>query len=389
MKTEYIQCKRCVMDNTSKHFTIHANGYCNFCNDFNKLAERTIFTNRDARYASALADIEEIKSRGKNKKYDCIIGVSGGVDSSYIALLAMDYGLRPLLVHFDNGWNDELAVKNIDNLVKYTSYDLYTYVIDWDGFRDMQRAYFEARVIDLEVPTDMFITGALYDVATKYGIKSILSGNNIWTEAILPYDWRYRRKLDYKNMSSIYEKFGTGKLKKIPHVGIDRRSLLEMRGYKWITLFDRLDFNDKKVKERMVKEFGYRIYPCKHFESVFTRFYQGYYLRKKFNIDKRKAHLSNLIMTDQITRESAVKELLEEPYEIERQLEDKKYIEKKWELNSEEFDRIMNQPAVEHSFYGEENERPSWYIYMFRYLKLVYLYKFAYPLKIKARPTAQ
>jgi len=386
MENNYQQCKRCVMDSTSKDFELDAEGNCNFCTNFLKTANKTIFRDRKERYDSVLRDIDEIKRKGKGKKYDCIIGVSGGIDSSYIALLAKDYALRPILVHFDNGWNDELAVMNIDNLVKYTGYDLYTYVIDWKGFSDMQLAYFKSRVIDLEVPTDMFITGALFEVAEKLGIKSIISGNNTWTEAILPFDWRYRRKLDFKNMKSIYEKFGQGKLKKIPHVSINRRSWLEQRGYKWIALFDRLDYNDKEVKQLMVNKFGYRVYPCKHFESVFTRFYQGHYLRKKYNIDKRKAHLSNLIMTDQITREEAIDELSHEPYDISKQMEDKIYVVKKWGITIEEFDRIMEQPRVEHSFYGEEDEKPSWYIYMFKYFKLVYLYKFAYPLKIKPRP---
>jgi len=382
----YQQCKRCVMDSTSKDFILDEVGNCNFCTHFLSYAKKNIFLERSERYKLAALDIEEIKRRGKGKKYDCIIGVSGGIDSSYITLLAKDYGLRPILVHFDNGWNDELAVMNIDNLVKHTGYDLYTYVIDWEGFRDMQLAYFKAGVIDLEVPTDMFIAGALYEVAEKFGVKSIISGNNVWTEAILPKDWRYPNKLDYKNMASIYEKFGRGKLKKIPHVSINRRFLFEMQGYKWVIFFDKLDYNDKEVKARLVKEFGYRVYPCKHFESVFTRFYQGYYLRKKYNIDKRKAHLSNLIMTNQITREEAVQELSHEPYELIKQMEDKEYVAKKWGISLEEFDRIMTQKPIEHSYYGEEHEKPSWYIYMFRYIKLVYLYKFAYPLKIKERP---
>lgn len=383
MVTEYKQCRRCVMDTTSKNIIFDEDGNCNYCNDFLKLANRTIFRDKAIRYASFDKDVEKIKKAGKGKKYDCIIGVSGGVDSSYIVLIAKDLGLRPLLVHFDNGWNDELAVNNIDNLVKHTGYDLYTYVIDWEGFKDMQLAYFKASVIDLEVPTDMFIFGALFEIAKKNKIKHIISGNNTWTEAILPKDWIYSRKFDFKNMSNIYTEFGNRKLKKIPHLDISRRVWNEIIGYKLITVFNRLDFNDTQVKERLIREVGYVVYPCKHFESVFTRFYQGYYLRKKFNVDKRKAHLSNLIMVGQKKKEDALKELISEPYELDRQAADKEYVEKKWGLSTKEFDEIMNKPNIAHSYYGEEEDKPSPIIQFIKYLKLVYLYKFAYPLGLE------
>lgn len=383
MDNNYRQCKRCVMDTTSRNIVFDEVGNCNYCNNFFKKAEKTIFRDRAIRYASINKDIEEIKKNGKGKDYDCIIGISGGVDSTYMVLLAKEFGLRPLLVHFDNGWNDELAVKNIDNLIKHTGFDLYTYVIDWEGFRDMQLAYFKASVIDLEVPTDMFIGGALFEVATKRKIKYILSGSNLWTEFIIPHDWIYNRKRDFKNMSAIYAKFGTGKLKKIPHLSINRRFWYEIIGYKQIPLFDRCDFNDTDVKKRLVEEVGYTVYPCKHFESVFTRFYQGYYLRKKFGIDKRKAHYSNMVVSGQMTREDAIEKLMHEPYEVSKQLADKEYVEKKWMLTDKEFDAIMSQPRIEHSFYGEEEEVPSWYIKFIHYLKMVYLYKFAYPLKLK------
>ena len=386
METTYKQCKRCVIDTTSKNIVFDSEGNCNYCTDYLKLANRTIFRSKEVRDASFDRDLKEIKSAGKNKKYDCILGVSGGVDSSYMVLVAKDLGLRPLLVHFDNGWNDESAVRNISSLVKHTGFDLHTYVIDWEGFRDMQLAYFKAGVIDLEVPTDMFIFGALYEVATKFGIKYILSGSNLWTEAILPKDWVYSRKYDFKNMTSIYQKFGMGKLKKIPHLSINRRFWYEIIGYKTIALFDRLDFNEKEVKERLVKDVGYIVYPCKHFESVFTRFYQGYYLRKKYGIDKRKAHLSNLIMTNQMSRADALAALEEEPYPMRDQMEDKDYVEKKWGLTPEQFEEIMLQPKVEHKFYGEEDVKPSWYLDLLHYFKMVYLYKFAYPLGIRQKP---
>jgi len=380
MNKQYKQCKRCVMDTTSVNITFDNEGNCNYCSNFLKQAQRTIFRPSELRYSILKNEIEEIKRKGKRKKYDCIIGVSGGIDSSYMVLLAKDYGLKPLLVHFDNGWDDELAVKNINNLVNYSGFDLYTYVIDWEGFKDMQKAYFKAGVIDLEVPTDMFIFGALYEIAKKYKIKTILSGNNLWTEAILPRDWIYARKFDFLNMKNIYGKFGNGLLKKIPHLSVNRRMWNELLGYKVLTIFEKLDFNQQQVKERLVSEVGYRVYPCKHFESVFTRFYQGYYLRNKFNIDKRKAHLSNLIMVNQLRKEDALNELTKEPYDVNKQKEDLEYVAKKWEYSIEEFNKIMYEKPVSHSFYGEEDDAPSWYLKLLKYLDLVYLYKIAYPL---------
>lgn len=381
MSTEYKQCKRCVMDTTSINIKFDEEGNCNYCSNFLKKAERTIFRDKNFRYTIFKKDIEEIKRKGKEKKYDCIIGVSGGVDSSYMVLLAKDYGLRPLLVHFDNGWDDELAVKNIDNLVQYSGFDLYTYVINWEGFKDMQKAYFKAGVIDLELPTDMFISGALFEIAKKHKVKSLLSGANQWTESILPRDWIYDRKNDFTNMTNIYKKYGNSILKNIPHYNVNRRLWNEILGYKSITVFENLEFNQEAVKQRLINEVGYRVYPCKHFESIFTRFYQGYYLRKKFNIDKRKAHLSNLIMVKQLTREKALEELQNEPYDIKNQQQDKEYVTKKWDYSIEEFDAVMNQPAVPHQFYGEEDEKAAWYLRFIKYIELVYLYKIAYPLK--------
>lgn len=382
MSIEYKQCKRCVMDTTSINITFDQEGNCNYCSHFLKEAEKGIFRDKTFRYNIFKKDIDDIKHKGKNQKYDCIIGVSGGIDSSYMVLIAKDYGLRPLLVHFDNGWDDELAVENINKLVKYSGFDLYTYVINWEGFKDMQKSYFKAGVIDLEVPTDMFIFGALFEIAKKYKIKYMISGNNQWTESILPRDWIYSRKFDFVNMQNIYKKFGNGILKKIPHLDINRRLWNSLLGYKSITIFENLEFNQNDIKQRLINEIGYTVYPCKHFESIFTRFYQGYYLRKKFNVDKRKAHLSNLIMINQLKREDALEELKNEPYPIDKQELDKEYVAKKWGYTIEEFDKIMNLPSVAHKFYGEENEKASWYLRLIKYLQLVYLYKIAYPLRI-------
>ncbi|HRD37351.1 MAG TPA: 7-cyano-7-deazaguanine synthase, partial [Bacteroidia bacterium] len=174
--TEYKQCVKCVMDTTTTLIKFDEEGVCNFCHDYDKLASKTVNRPKEERYKDFELSINEIKKWGVGKKYDCILGLSGGLDSSYMALIAKEYGLRPLLVHFDNGWNSEVAIKNIENIVNKTGFDLYTYVINWEEFKDLQIAYFKASVIDIEVPTDQLIFASLYKIAYERNIKYILSG---------------------------------------------------------------------------------------------------------------------------------------------------------------------------------------------------------------------
>lgn len=384
----YQQCTNCVMDTTSRLITFDDRGVCNFCKEYDGIAKKTVLRDRDFRYKIFQEDIDNIKEEGKNKPYDCILGLSGGIDSSYMALVAKDYGLRPLVVHFDNGWNSELAVKNIENIVNKLGFELFTYVINWEEFKDIQIAYFKASVVDIEVPTDQLIFAALYRIAKEKKIKFILSGSNIRTESIMPSDWCFFGKLDATNFDNIHKRFGKMKLKNLPRLGANAKMLYEnIFGIQTVTFFDKLDFDYKMVRERLVKEVDYVPYQYKHYESVFTRFYQGYILPKKFNIDKRKAHLSSLICSNQITREEALKELENPTYPIEQQLEDKAYILKKWEMSEKDFEDEMKKPRVEHEVYGHDKVNlMSKIIYR---LNLMYLYKIAYPLGLKKRKTAQ
>ncbi|MBK7311184.1 MAG: N-acetyl sugar amidotransferase [Sphingobacteriaceae bacterium] len=355
MSGGYKQCTRCVMDTTTALIVFDEKGVCNFCHDYDKHAAESVLRDRAIRYAEFDQLISEIKLQGKGKEYDCILGLSGGVDSSYLALIAHDQGLRPLVVHFDNGWDNELAVKNIQNIIQKLNYDMSTYVVDWNEFKDLQLAYFKASVIDLEVPTDQLIVATLYKLAKEHGIKSILNGNNFRTEYILPRDWIYSKKLDLVNLTNIHKKFGKIPLKNFPKIGInDRYRYQKVDGIRMATFFDKIDFNLNEVKERLIKELNWTPYPGKHYESIFTRFYQGYILLKKFNVDKRKAHLSSLICSGQITRAEALNELKLPPYPTELQMEDRNYVIKKWGLTEVEFDRIMAEKKVPHESYGEE-----------------------------------
>ncbi len=350
---KYQQCKRCVMDTTTSYIHFDETGICNFCTHYKIKLQKSVFDfSIEERGKKLNLLLNKIKKQGEGKDYDCILGISGGMDSSYLCILAKEWGLRPLVVHFDNGWNSDLAVTNINSILNKLGFELYTHVINWEQFKDLQLAYFKASVLDIEVPNDQLIFAALYKVAKEKGIKNIISGNNIYTEEILPYDWAFHHKFDLTNLNNIHKKFGTRDLKNFPTLSLKDRLSYKSQGIEMHTVFEYIDYNHNEIKRRLAEEFNYTFYECKHFESIFTRFYQGYILPKKWNIDKRKAHLSCLIMANFVTRSEAISELALPTYAIEKQMEDKTYVAKKWDLTEEEFDNIMNQAPVSHDIYG-------------------------------------
>ena len=353
-----MQCKRCILDNeTSTFVTFDEEGVCNYCRKYDRVMANPLYSDNSKRQARLELLVDRIKEKGKGKPYDCILGLSGGVDSTYLAYLTKELGLRPLAVHFDNGWNSELAVKNIESIVSTLGIDLHTYVIDWEEFKDLQLSYIKASVIDIEVPTDYLIFAALYRMAFKKGIKHVISGNNYVTELIMPGDWNYA-KFDKLNMLNIHKEFGTKKLKNFPMLGRYEKYCYDAMGYHTVYLLNLVDYEKKQIKELITNKLGWRDYGGKHFESVFTRFYQGYILPRKFNVDKRKAHLSNLICSGQITKEEALEELKQDYYPEALQNQDKEYVIKKFDLTAEEFDELMKMPPVPHSHYGSTLDHP-------------------------------
>lgn len=351
MNREYQICNRCVMDTTDPDIVFDENGICNHCtNAINQL--RKITFNSEQERANRLSEIvTHIKKTGKGKNYDCIIGLSGGVDSSYLAYVVVkQLGLRPLAVHVDNGWNSELAVQNIENIVKKLNIDLYTHVIDWEEFKDLQRAYLKASVIDLEVLSDNAIVVAIDKLLRKHKIEYFLIGHNYQAESIMPPSWLYFPKYDSLNIKSIYKKFGTGKhFKTYPLLNFF--SFLRYRYFNKTIAENILDLvpYKKDVAINILKEeFGWRDYGGKHYESRITQFYQAHILPTKFNIDKRKAHLSSLICSNQISRDDAMMELNKSLYNITTLEEDINYFIKKLELTKEEFNSIMNMPIRSH-----------------------------------------
>ena len=344
----YQQCALSVMDTIADPgIRFDEKGICNYYYEYLE-AESTRVLKGDAGKNYLHAIVEKIKADGKGKKYDCITGVSGGVDSTFLALQAKMLGLRPLIVHFDNGWNSELAVKNIQNIIDKLGFDLYTLVVDWEEFRDLQLAYLRASVVDIEVLTDHAINGTIYRLANQYGLKYILSGNNIVTEHVLPSHWVFN-KADDINIRDIHSKFGKNSLKTFPFFSFkERRLYTHVRGMETIPLLNYIPYNAAEAKETIIRELGWRDYGGKHYESVFTRFYQGYILPVKFKIDKRKAHLSNLIFSGQISKDTAIRDLKKPIYDPETLRQDKAFVLKKLELSEDEFDSLMQLPRREH-----------------------------------------
>lgn len=345
-------CTRLVVDTTDPDISFDSEGVCNYWHDYQRFLAG--LPTEEQRQTILEQTVKRIKLHGQKKKYDCILGLSGGVDSSYLAYLVTSLGLRPLVVHFDNGWNNELAVANIENICNKLNLPLQTFVMDWPEFRDLQRAYFKASVLDLEVPTDHMIFGALYKVARSHGIRFIISGNNYRTEWLLPKKWWYR-KFDLVNLRSIHKHFGERPLKHLPALGVYQAAWNQMC-YRMqdIKMLDLIDYRKQEAKDLLMSEFAWRDYGGKHFESIFTRFYQGYILPNKFNIDKRKAHLSNLILSGQLTRLEALKELEQPTYDPQLQQQDKRYVAKKLGFTEKEFEDILHLPNRRHEEFGTD-----------------------------------
>ncbi|PKP60583.1 MAG: N-acetyl sugar amidotransferase [Candidatus Altiarchaeales archaeon HGW-Altiarchaeales-1] len=338
-------CTRCVMDTSDPDIQFDEDGVCNHCRKYEKIMHCRVYSDEEKQQKlKHLAN--KIKEEGKNKEYDCIIGVSGGVDSTMVAYtVKKKLGLRPLAIHLDNGWDSELSIKNIEKICKVLDIDLFTHVLDWEEFKNIQLSFLKSSFINAEMPTDHAIMAVLFQVADEKRIPYIINGSNFTTEGILPNSWVYDVR-DWKFIEGIHRKFGKLKLKTFPHYGlIDMFYYLFIKSTKFVTILDYIDYNKKDAMKLIEKELGWKYYSGKHYESIFTRFYQGYILPKKFKIDKRIAHLSTLICSGQITREEALEELKKDPYPSEEMMkEDKEYVIKKLGLTEEEFEKIMSLP---------------------------------------------
>lgn len=344
------------MDNVADNdIRFDEKGVCNYYYNFQEALRTQVFKGEEGEHKLAEV-VSKIKEAGAGKEYDCIMGLSGGVDSTYVAYRAKQLGLRPLAVHFDNGWNSELAVQNIENIVNRLGLDLHTYVINWEEFRDLQIAYLKASVVDIEAISDHAIFATLFQLAGQKDIKYILSGGNVQTENTLPKSWIHP-KTDHVNIKAIHKVYGTVPLKTYPFIDTKvKHYYIRVKGLLFVPILNYQEYNKNAVKELIQKELGWRDYGGKHYESIWTRFYQGYILPVKFKIDKRKAHLSDLIFSGQITKQEALAELEKPMYDAEQFKMDYDFVLKKLGLSEQEFQNIMNTPPRSH--YDFDYEMP-------------------------------
>jgi N-acetyl sugar amidotransferase len=357
MTTEtYKICSRCVMDSSTGDLQIRPDGTCNYCNEFLPVARGLIERGDAARERQLAAFVARVKASGRGKRYDCVVGVSGGVDSSWALVQAVKLGLRPLAAHMDNGWNAELAQNNIANLVRGLGVDLHTHVIDWAEYRELMQAFFDSDVIDVELLYDNAMLAVNFQQAARYNVNYILTGSNLATEGMrIPESWNWF-KYDKRNIKAIARHFGRVRIKTFPAIGTFGRMWHEaIRRRRWIAFLNYLPYNKAEALVVLQRDYGYKPYLYKHYESVFTRFYQGYILPAKFGVDKRRFHLSALIMSKQMTRDDALQALCGIPYASERALaEDKEYFLKKMGWTREQLDDYIHRPPQPHTNYASE-----------------------------------
>lgn len=351
-------CSRCIMDNTAPEITFDENGVCNFCHHYDDVLVNEVFSNRGGEEKLQRL-IAEIKEKGKNSDYDCLIGLSGGVDSSYVAyLVRKKYGLRTFAVHLDNGWNTELAVANVEQIVKRLDIDLHTYVLDWKEFRDIQISFLKSSISNIEIPTDHAIWALLIKTAAKMKIPYIIAGNNVVTESIMPKSWLYG-STDSKLIKGIHKIFGKVKLKTYPSLTtFNYVDYLLLRGIRWVPILNYIPYVKADAKKLLMDELGWRDYGGKHYESIFTRFFHAYYLPIKFGYDLRKSYLSALICSGQISRDEAIEEIRRPPATEELLMQDREYVIKKLGLSEDEFDVIINAPHK--SYLDYPNSEKLW-----------------------------
>ena len=351
-------CQRCVMDSSAENIRFNSNGVCHYCTDFLEKQTPVLRKSDALRNTERQELIDRIKHAGRRKRYDCVVGVSGGIDSSYVLHLAVENGLRPLAVHMDNNWNSEAAANNIKNLVTRLGVDLYTHVIEWQCYRSLLQAFLDADVVDIELLYDNASQGVVYRQAKKHGIRHMLMGFNAATEGLmLPRGWRHF-KWDLRNIRDI-ARSGGASTKKFPGIGIWRRLYYhKLCRMQQVRLLNYVEFNKSQALELLEERYDYKRYQYKHYESILTRFYQGYLLPVKFGIDKRRVHASTLIMTGELTRSDALDMLggpAYDPSEIER---DRKYFVKKMRWTESQLDDYLSRPPRRHDEF--RSDAPLW-----------------------------
>lgn len=352
----YQICTNCVMDTTDSAITFDVDGVCDHCNNFyKKILPHWQTDETGANKLQAIA--ETIKQEGVGKDFDCIIGMSGGIDSSYLTYIAKaKFGLRPLVFHVDAGWNSQEAVNNIEKLVDKLGLDLYTEVIDWAEMRDLQLAYFKSGVPHIDTPQDHAFFATMYKFAEQYKVKYILTGSNLSTECIRnPIEWMYYQS-DSIQLRDIHRQFGTRPLVNFPITTILRHKvyLRYLKGIRVVTPLNYIPYVKEEAIRLLIDKFGWQPYPQKHFESRFTKFYEGYWLPKKFGYDTRKVQFSSLILTNQMTRQEALAQLSSPPFDEGTVRQEFEYVAKKLGISEDELQGYLDAPNKSYKDYKSQ-----------------------------------
>lgn len=366
-------CSQCVMDETDPDIEFDSNGVCNHCLKAERDLCPYIYPKNDRSELDNMVYRIKDRSAKGGGDYDCVLGVSGGADSSYCAYLAKQYDLKVLLVHMDNGWDTVESVANIKKIVAASGFDLETEVLDWREFRDIQRSFILASVMDIEVPTDHAIKAVIYRLCKKYRCRTILSGVNRRTEHGVPVKW-YWRKLDTRGIKGIHKKFGKVTMRSFPLIGEFGFRIKEILGLnmRYECPLDNFNYDKGIAEAQLEKEWGWNPPRGKHTESRITRFYQEQYLPRKFGIDKRKAHFSALIRIGELTREEAIKKLVKDKRNQKEQEREFSYVAKKFGFSNGEFEEIIDRPPVAHNYYPSNEDYIRFFRKPYRYLKDIF-----------------
>lgn len=349
-------CTNCVMDTTDSKIIFDEKGVCDHCNTFYTDIE-PVWNYGKGREKELEKIIDSIKKEGKGKDFDCIMGMSGGIDSSYLLYVMKEkYGLRPLVFHVDAGWNTQIAVNNIERLVDGLGLDLYTEVINWEEIKDLQLAFFKSGVPHIDVPQDHAFFATMYKFASKHKIKTILTGGNYSTECVRnPLEWMYYQS-DSIQLKDIHKKFGTKPLKNYPVTNIlwHKVYLPYIRGIKLIRPLDYFPYNKEEAMQLLADKFGYQKYPQKHFESRFTQFYESYWLPERFGYDTRKVQYSSLILTGQMTRDEALEKLKKPAYDPENIHHEFEFVANKLGITVDELQTYFTMPQKTYKDYKSQ-----------------------------------